>query len=193
MAGFYGMGFDVYEKQGVGSTQSGGDITMRLSARFMVCVAATLMVVACNPSPEIATIGCERVLLGVWQSDGERTMAFNRARAKLQPRQDAFLATIVGKMTQEFDGRSVRSRMPDIEAEVDGKATKLFGIDTQSTYDVLFCDARMVVLKGTDAKTKKVRASVYHVVDKDLMWMYAGTNEAGIPDMHIREYFKRIR
>ena len=39
--------------------------------------------------------GCERDLVGTWKSDGETSMSFIRSNTKLQPKTDAFLASLL--------------------------------------------------------------------------------------------------
>ena len=132
-------------------------------------------------------------LLGTWQSDATSTMDFNRAKAKLEPRQDEFLASLMGKMTIEFTSKDMHLKMPDTQVSVGGEARPFVGIDERNAYRVLFCDARMVVIAAPDAVTGEDDVSTYFFSGPDAIWVYMGTNRPEVPDLHAREYFRRIK
>lgn len=132
-------------------------------------------------------------LIGTWQSDATATMDFNRAKAKLEPRQDEFLASLMGKMTIEFTSKDMRLKMPDTLVSVRGEARPFAGSDEHSAYRVLFCNARMVVIAAPDSVTGEDEVSTYFFSGPDAIWTYTGTNRPMVPDLHAREYFRRIK
>ncbi len=119
-------------------------------------------------------------------------MSFNRNYAKLEERQDGFLASLMGKMTVEFTDKQIHLRMPDNQVDVKGKLTPFAGFEERNPYKVLFCNERMVVVETAEAVTGERSAITYFLVGTDAMWVYVGTNSPKVPDLHIREYFKRI-
>lgn len=131
-------------------------------------------------------------LIGTWQSDAVATMAFGRAKAKLEPHQDEFLASLMGKMTIEVTDKEVHQKMPDTQVSVQGKPRSFVGFDERNAYKVLFCNARMVVVQTPELTTGEDTVSTYYFSGPDTMWTYIGTNRPNVPDLHMREYFKRI-
>jgi len=132
-------------------------------------------------------------IIGSWQSDAAATMAFNRAKAKLEPRQDEFLASLMGKMTMEFTLKDMHLKMPDTQFLVGGKPRPFGGFEERSTYRVLFCNARMVAIAARESATGEEEIWTYFFSGPDAMWTYTGTNRPNIPDLHAREYFRRIK
>jgi hypothetical protein len=48
-----------------------------------------------------------------------------------------------------------------------------------------------VVKTGSDANGFNV--TTYYFVGTDQIWTYAGTNDPNVPDLHLREYYTRMR
>lgn len=134
---------------------------------------------------------CESSISGAWVSDGPRTMDFARDNTKLEPRQESFLAALMGNMTIEFDGKQMHLRMPDLKVPVNGELRSFAGFDEQKSYEVLFSNCRTVVIASTDPGGK-VDVSTYYFEGTDEMWVYTGSNAPAVPDLHMREYFRRI-
>jgi hypothetical protein len=135
---------------------------------------------------------CASRLTGQWQSDANASMAYNRANAKLAPKQDEFLASLIGKMTLTFDGDNVREAMPDTQVNVNGKTIPFAGFNSTNRYKVLFCSPRMVVVQSPEPVSGEETAATMYFVGNDEMWVYVGNNDPAVPDLHVREYFKRI-
>lgn len=150
-----------------------------------------LLLAALHISP--ALIACEVSLIGKWQSDAVTTMSFNRANARLEVRQDRFLDSLMGKMTLEFTDKQLHMYMPDTQVTVNDKLMPLVGFDKRAPYKVLFCNERMVAVESTEPFTGDTEVTTYFFVGSDAMWAYAGNNNAKTPDLHIREYFKRVK
>jgi hypothetical protein len=142
-----------------------------------------------SPQP----MACDISLIGTWQSDAAATMSYNRANAKLEERQDSFLASLMGKVTLEFTDKQLHLRMPDTQVDVKGELKAFAGFEERNPYKILFCNERMVVVETAEAVTDESSVTTYFFVGTDAMWIYAGTNSPKIPDLHIREYFKRIK
>jgi hypothetical protein len=182
MAAFCDMGFEPFQHETV--------MKRRHEVAFFLCVLSAMT--ACARAPMQISSACERSLVGTWKSDGEQSMSFNRARSKLSAAEDAFLVTLMGKMTKEYDGDTVRLRMPSVDMRVGDAMRRSDSFEEIATYDVLSCDSRKIVIQTKDDKTGVVHVGTYHVVDKDLMWVYGGSNDPEVPDLHIREYFRRV-
>jgi hypothetical protein len=149
-----------------------------------------LLLTALSFSP--ALMACDTPLIGTWQSDAAATMSFNRANAKLEERQDRFLASLMGKMTLEFTDKQLHLHMPDTQVTVEGELKPFAGFEERNPYKILFCNDRMAVVETTETVTGVNSVTTYFFVGTDVMWAYVGTNSPKVPDLHIREYFKRI-
>jgi hypothetical protein len=137
--------------------------------------------------------GCERNLTGTWKSDSAASMSFNRANAKLQPKTDAFLAALLGHITLTFATNELHEVMPDIEVPVSGESRVFAGSDKRKPYKVLFCNASMVVWSAKRSFGEGEEATTFNFVDADTFWIYTGSTEPKLPDLHTREYFQRVR
>ncbi len=155
---------------------------MKLIALFLIMLSVSS-----------ASLACKTFLVGTWQSDAAATMSFNRANARLEERQDRFLTSLFGKMTLKFTDKQLHLRMPDTEVLVKGEVKPFAGFEERTPYKLLHCNERMVVVKSTEAVTGEESVTTYFIVDPDGMWVYAGTNSPRVPDLHTREYFKRLR
>lgn len=151
----------------------------------------TLLLMTLGFSP--ALLACDTSLAGTWQSDAAATMSFNRANAKLEERQERFLASLMGKMTLEFTDKQLHLHMPDTQVTVKGEPTPFAGFEEQNPYKVLFCNERMVVIETPETVTGERSVTTYFFVNSDSMWAYVGSNNPKMPDLHIREYFTRVR
>lgn len=138
-------------------------------------------------------LACERDLSGVWKSDADASMSFNRANAKLQSKTDAFLAALLGHLTLTFAGHELHEVMPDIEVPVAGQSKPFSGSDKRKPYKILFCSASMIVWSAKRSFAEGEEATTFNFVDADTFWVYAGSTEPGLPDLHTREYFRRVR
>ncbi|TKR30682.1 hypothetical protein FCE95_11290 [Luteimonas gilva] len=161
--------------------------TRRNSA--MRCPALLLALSFFSPT----LLACENQLIGTWQSDADATMSFNRAHAKLEKRQDDFLASLIGKMTLEFTRGELHLRMPETEVRVQGKLKPFDSFEERKPYRTLFCSQRMAVIETKQTATEEKGVTTYFFIGPDAMWVYGGTNDPKVPDLHIREYFRRIR
>jgi hypothetical protein len=148
-----------------------------------------LLLIAAFLSPTLQA--CENSLIGTWQSDADRTRSFNRSHARLEERQEKFLASLMGKLTLEFTLEELHLRMPDTQVRVQGELKAFAGFEERKPYKVLFCSPRMAVIHVADPEMED-RVTTYFFVGHDAMWTYGGTNSPNIPDLHIREYFKRV-
>lgn len=149
-----------------------------------------LFLAALCVSPSL--MACDGSLVGIWQSDATATMSFNRANARLVERQDRFLGGLMGKMTLEFTDKQLRLHMPDTEVAVGSERRPFAGFEEQKPYKVLFCNERMVVIESAEFGTGESGVSTYFLIGADAMWAYVGSNNPKVPDLHIREYFKRV-
>jgi hypothetical protein len=151
------------------------------SIALLFCLMLIFPVAACEPS-----------ILGEWKSDGPATMDFARTRAKLEPRQEAFLAALMGKMTVTISERELHLRLPDLEVSINGELKPLEGFEERKDSKVIFCNSsEAVILTGSEAERQDT--TTYYFIGPDTVWTYMGTNHPDIPDLHLREYFSRVR
>jgi hypothetical protein len=167
----------------------------------IVCALLSAMLAGCDegqPSSSANRSGpgvdptCKKALIGTWQSDAARTMAYNREHARLEARQDEFLSTLMGKMSLTFGESELRTRMPDTQVSVKGKLVPFAGFDETTPYEVLFCNSRMLVVKSRAPFTNEDEVTTVFLDGAASMWAYVGNNRDDVPDLHIREYFRRI-
>ena len=136
---------------------------------------------------------CGHSLEGTWKSDGPATMAFARENARLQPETEDFLGALVGHMTLTFGKDELHLLMPDIEVLVAGERRPFVGLDEQKPYSMLFCNDSTVVWSARRPFGTTDEATTFHFDGPDSVWVYAGSTVPGVPDLHVREYFQRVR
>lgn len=132
-------------------------------------------------------------LEGRWRSDHDRTMAFARDHARLRDSTYLFLDQILGRLTLRFDGSHIVSEMPESDIRIAGKLRHMEALKEEGTYEVLFSNDKIVVVKGRDTETGKFGVKVYNFIDDDTMWVYQDSADNEIADLNIREYFVRVK
>lgn len=120
-------------------------------------------------------------------------MAFARDNSKLEPKADAFLAALLGHMTLTFKAGEVLTVMPDIEVPVFGKPKPFAGFTERKPYQVLLCNSSAIVWSSSRAFSDELAPTTFNFVNRDTVWVYAGGTDSKVPDLHIREYFRRVR
>lgn len=143
--------------------------------------------ICCNVS------ACDLSLVGTWKSDGPTTMAFLRESAKLEPKAMDLLEALMGHMTLTFTHTELHQVMPDIEVPVDGQLRPFAGSDERKPYKLLFCGESAVVWSAKRSFGSAEGATTFNFVGPDTVWVYTGSTEPGVPDLHAREYFRRVR
>jgi len=151
-------------------------------------LVAALAIVAPGTS-----IACQLELDGRWRSDHDMTMRFNREHVRLEPKTDAFLDALFGNMTLEFKAGELHLRMPDLEVPSNGAIVNFAGFEERKPYETLLCNDIEVVTRSPPQRADRVVATTYYFVAPDVFWVYAGSTDPMLPDLHIREYFRRIR
>ncbi len=132
------------------------------------------------------------VLVGLWKSDHDLTMDFIQRNVKMEDRTYKFLDSLMGKMTFKVTDNELHYEFPDHEVMVNGEKKPFKGFDGTSPYKVLYNDERIVVISSNQPITGKVDVTIYHFDSDNVMWTYEGGAEPPVPDLHIREYFRRI-
>lgn len=143
--------------------------------------------------PCSSVVACDLSLVGTWKSDGPTTMAFLRDNAKLQPKTMEFLEALMGHMTLTFSDSELHQVMPDIEVPVDGELRPFSGSDERKPYKLLFCGESTIVWSARRPFGSADGATTFNFVGPDTVWVYTGSTEPGVPDLHAREYFQRVR
>ena len=148
-------------------------------------VAAFLLLIATAASAQPS-------LLGTWQSNAERSAAFNRQYARLEERTHLFLEQILGHSTVVFTRTQVQFDMPDVETvSAEGKRSLLRGFSERQRYRVLSTTATQAVVEGKQPVTGVLVATIYNFDGPDTVWVYlAGP---GFERLHAREYFVRVQ
>lgn len=135
----------------------------------------------------------EPALVGTWKSDKDRTLDFIKSYAKVNDNTEEFLSQVMGHLTLRFDGKTVHLRTPDQTLSISGESHDWEGMDETTEYNVVFRNENTVAITSYDKLIKKETIAVYHFIDQDLMWVYVSGFDAGLSDMHYREYFKRVK
>jgi hypothetical protein len=143
--------------------------------------------------PWSSVVACDLSLLGTWKSDGPMTMAFLRENAKLDLKAMEFLEALMGHMTFTFSDSELHQVMPDIEVPVDGQLRPFAGSDDRKPYRLLFCGESTIVWSAKRSFGTADGATTFNSVGPDMVWVYTGSTEPGVPDLHAREYFQRVR
>jgi hypothetical protein len=152
-----------------------------------------LLALVLSFSPLGQTYACDNDLAGTWKSDKNMSMAFVRENSKIQPKTEAFLNALFGHMTLTFSGSELHVVMPDIEVPVSGQVRPFAGSDERKSYKVLLCNGSMIVWSARRPFGKDLDATTFNFVGPDTVWVYTGSTVSGIPDLHAREYFQRVR
>lgn len=129
-------------------------------------------------------------LLGTWKSDREESMRFDEAHALLEPKQTKFLSQVLGHLEMSFDGKHVRSTMPDLAIESNGKPTTFHGTDESHAYRVLGTDLDSVAVY-VEKEFGRDRILHIHFVGENAFWLYSEESDYGLRELNTREYFHR--
>jgi hypothetical protein len=82
--------------------------------------------------------------------------------------------------------------MPDIEVPVAGELQPFKGHESREPYNVLFCNAFTVVISAKQIFGEDHEATTLHFMDGDRFWIYTGGTDPRVPDVHTREFFRRL-
>jgi hypothetical protein len=132
-------------------------------------------------------------LTGEWKSSRDLSMTFIESNVRLKAKTESFLRQLFGHMTLSFDAEHVTLDFPDIGTEIDGAAYPMTGFREKARYKVLFSDDTRTVIQAKDPFTQRETVRIYYFVDNDTMWIYGGSTDPTQPDLHIREYFVRVK
>ena len=134
------------------------------------------------------------VLVGEWKSDVDRTMRFNKERAKLDDKKVAFLSELMGRMTLTFTEKAIAYDMPDLNMRLgNGQVQRLQGFKETHPYRRLGHTRNTVAVRSWAPFVGNEAITVYNFEDANTMWVYVGGADTGLPDEHLREYFVRAR
>jgi hypothetical protein len=132
------------------------------------------------------------VLVGQWKSDADRTMRFNKERARLDDKKVAFLSQLMGRMTITFTEDSIAYDMPDTDMHLGGgKVQRFEGSRETHLYSTLGHTRNTVAVRSKAPVVGNEAITVYNFEDANTMWVYVGGADMGLPDEHLREYFVR--
>ena len=81
--------------------------------------------------------------------------------------------------------------MADHKFQVEGKEYDWVGGVSETPYRIVFNGENVVVIVIKEGNDKEI-ALMLNFVDHDTFWLYSGNADSPFPDVHIREYFRRI-
>jgi hypothetical protein len=136
----------------------------------------------------------ENDLLGKWQSDATRSMAFNNQYVKLEEKSSVFLSQLMGHLTITFSTNTVEYEMPGIETKAPGgKKTHLAGFHETHPYKILGRTVDTFAIRTKEPVTGKDAITTYNFEGPNVIWVYSGGGARQGPIAHLREYFVRIK
>jgi len=141
----------------------------------------------------LQTAWADPKLEGKWQSDHDLTMAFLRENVKLQDKTVAFLDQLMGHLSLSFGKQQVVAEMPVLSVKMGDSLHRLDGYHWQSAYRVVYRNAHAVVAVSREQGSGNEVAVKYNFVSPDVMWIYVGGTDKMFPDLHYREYYRRVR
>ncbi len=131
-------------------------------------------------------------LKGVWRSDHDLTMAFLRKNVKMPPKTEEFLDQLMGHLTLTITADKMVSTMPDLDVKSGDKIHHMEGFRFESAYKIVYSSQNVIVETDTEPFTGKQTVTILNFVEPDVMWMYTGGADKSFPEMHLREYFRRV-
>jgi len=138
------------------------------------------------------TVHSEPRLLGKWKSDGQRSVVFAKARAKLEDKTLLFLEQLLGNMTLTFTRENLISEMPEVQTEsIDGVKSKLVGFSERHPYKIIGLTENQVAISSVEPVTGRKAIMVFNFDGENTMWVYVGS--PSMPDTNFREYFVRLK
>lgn len=135
---------------------------------------------------------CPHALVGRWKSDKAASMDFARSHSRFEPKTEAFLGALMGHMVITFDEHEIKFSMPDIKVPVAGEPKPFKGHEEREPYQVLFCNAFSVVISAKRPFGRDQEATTLQFVDENNFWIYTGGTSPTVPDLHTREFFRRL-
>jgi hypothetical protein len=151
---------------------------------FFISLCALFLCAGVSAAPPLA---------GKWQSSRDLSMAFIENNVRLEAKTESFLRQLTGYTTLDFDAEHVTLDLPDITVKIDEKDYPMQGFREKNRYKVLFTDDTRIVIQVKEPFSSREMVTIYHFVDDDTMWIYLGDSSPGLPDLHIREYFVRVK
>jgi hypothetical protein len=137
------------------------------------------------------TDACEHSLEGTWKSDAKKSMDYNGTKSNLPSNTTEFLSGLLGHLTMKFDHGVLDETAPDTELTIASKKYSFKGFNEHVPYSVLFCNSSTIVWKAKTAVDTEEEATTFNFVDADTAWVYLGSTNPKLPDIHGREYFTR--
>jgi hypothetical protein len=139
------------------------------------------------PAAHAAPLPADSPLIGSWLSDHDVTMAWLRKHTTMTKKKDAFLDQLIGHMRLTFTRDHVKTDMPDISVQLDGKPAPMKGWHSVDPFTVVSVSANHVTLSGANPVTGATELSEHDFEGHDTMW------EPVAMDPGSREYFRRVK
>ncbi len=111
----------------------------------------------------------------------------------MSPRKEAFLDQLMGHLTLTITADKMISTMPALDVKSGDKVHHMEGFRFESAYKIVYSSQNVIVETDTEPVTGKQTVTILNFIGPDVMWIYVGGADKSFPDMHLREYFRRIR
>ncbi len=131
-------------------------------------------------------------LKGVWRSDHDLTMDFQRKKVNMSPRQEAFLDQLMGHLTLTITADKVIATMPERDIKLGDKVQHYEAYTYETPYKIIYSGKNVIVETETEHFTGNQTVTIINFVEPDVMWVYVGGVDKAAPDAHFREYFRRV-
>jgi hypothetical protein len=131
-------------------------------------------------------------LEGTWRSDRQLTLAFIEEHARLEDRTTKFLAQLFGRLEVTFEDGNYTEIMPAFRLESKGEWSEIERTEEKSSYKLLYCTSQIAVVQSVEMATGNPLVLTYNFSDPGVMWVYLGNIDTAFPDLHIREYYRKV-
>ena len=126
-------------------------------------------------------------LIGTWRSDHDVTMAWQRKHMTMTKKKEALMDQLIGHMTLTFTRDHVKTDMPDIPVQLDGKSMPMKAFHTDDPFTVVSAGPNRVSLSATNPVTGAAELSDHNFEGHDTMWIPIAVDPGS------REYFRRVK
>lgn len=131
-------------------------------------------------------------LVGKWKSDHAATMQFIKEHVRLESKHLEFLDQLIGNLVITVGVDEATSWMPDIELNLSGESHHFEGHNKTVPFRIIGQTEETIAVSTVDPAGKKI-LYLYHFESPDLMWVYSDGVGDFQTDIHIREYFRRLK
>lgn len=144
----------------------------------------TIVFLALLALSQLAVAGDARIL-GKWQEDAVRSLAFIEQHTKLDAEEFSFLKQMLGRTTFVITDKTFTFSMSAWDAEFRGAKRHVHAVNEVRFYEIVSSNDKELVIKLFDTMTKREAIDVYQFEGPDVIWTYE-------PRFHTRQYYVRV-